>query len=298
MQHEYGVLSALECTSLAHRTRCTTLRGFEDSSTISTRRRGRSFILVFFGLQVPKMSLSNTVLFVVSRHRAGSDFDYRVHMADGTMRIMTESQVRCCVSGDQSLADFDPAEEFEARPPPTSAREGPQVNDIIRVQVRNEWIVGTVVETKLGGIYRVMYDDGMCVQDRLSLPWAYVAVAAPAASSMPSLKIRVRLLESAPQPTMSQMSTKALGKRRMGEGGDPAQVMPGPTVAQPAETTPRFDHKDVADFGQKVAHALPEDRAPSPAMSKVAELTDYQTQLVLKNDSMYLARYDAMLDCL
>ena len=250
------------------------------------------------------MSLSNTAQFVVSRHRADAGFNYRVHMADGSMRIMTETQTRCCVSGDQSLADFDPMEEFEARSPPTFAGEGPEVNDIIRVQVRNEWIVGTVVDVKPGGIYRVKYDDGMCVQDRLSLPWTYVAVAsAPVASSMQSLKIRIRLPEPSPQSTITQLSTKALGKRKMRAGGDPARVTPGPYSHQPAvaQTAQHFHAENVVEM----AHAAAADtvgwsaaHAALPAVTQVAKLTDAQIQAVLKNDSMYLGRYDAFLDCL
>jgi hypothetical protein len=260
------------------------------------------------------MSLSNTVQFVVSRHRvANGAFGYRVHMADGSMRILTEQQVRCCVSGDQSLLEFDPEQDFEGRPPPTLASDGPNVNDIIRVHVGKEWHVGTIIDKRPNGTYRVKYDDDMFVQDKLSLPWEYVAVApAPPLASAPEkrLLVRIKLTEPLAQaPT--QPSAKALGKRKMpAEDEAPAAQPPAAAwqraTAKAAQTAQAFAaqvdqmaHEAATEaVASNAAPAPAEERAPAPAPAEPAELSDSKLQAILRADSLFRERYDSVLECL
>ena len=124
------------------------------------------------------MSSSNVAAFIVSRHQGDAGWDYRVHLANGTMRLMPERSVRCLVRGDIAIEEFDPDEWFEGLPPPETCMSGPSPGDVIRVLLDDAWHVCTVLEVDpLGPKYRVRYDDGMLVFDRLSVPWTYVSSA-------------------------------------------------------------------------------------------------------------------------
>ena len=112
---------------------------------------------------------------VVSRHMEGSGYHYRVQLADGSMQLRNEEEVKATAEGKDALAKFDPHATFQTLPPPGDTQEGPSPDDIIRVQLGNAWHVCTVIRSLPDRTYIVKYDDGMVVQDKLEVPWNYVA---------------------------------------------------------------------------------------------------------------------------
>ena len=157
--------------------------------------------------------MSPQVSFVVSRHQGDDGWHYRVQMESGEMRIMSATELSATANGSSAIDDFDPDEQFQRRPPPRNVQEGPSKNDIVRVELQGAWHVCTVLKVNDDNTYRVRYDDGMLVEDYLSVPWNFVQVsmrpeevAAAEFAAAPGL---LALAAAAP------MSEKALGKQPM-----------------------------------------------------------------------------------
>ena len=124
------------------------------------------------------MSSNNVAAFIVSRHQGDNGWDYRVQLQDGTMRLMEERSVRCLVRGDIAIDEFNPDETFDGFPPPMTCMDGPRIGDVIRVNIQGAWHVCTVLDLVADGpTYKVRYDDGMLIHDRLNVPWTYVATS-------------------------------------------------------------------------------------------------------------------------
>ena len=187
---------------------------------------------------------ANHVQFIISCHGDGDEVGYRVLAQDGKMYLKTKQQVSVMINGDNAINEFEPNEIHDnLRPEPSSETDGPKKNDIIRVLIQGSFCVCTVLtsSTHRGRPrYKVEYDDGMIVEDYLSVPWNYISVAptsAPSASdapSAPSALDALSLVANAidtnstipPVPSASepmdaiqtqQFSSKALGKRRVND---------------------------------------------------------------------------------
>ena len=123
------------------------------------------------------------------------------------MRVLAEASVRCFVRGDVALNEFVPSpEEEHDRSEPLDPTRGPQVRDVIRMFVRGDSQVGTVIRTESLGRrlkYAIRCDDGRLFDDILTVPWTFVQTA-PAMAVATSAAV-------APRPGAAP-SAKALGK--------------------------------------------------------------------------------------
>ena len=146
------------------------------------------------------------------------------------------------INGDTALSNFDPNEvDANLRSEPSSEAVGPKKNDVIRVLIEDKLCVCTVLTTTTYSgrpLYRVQYDDGMIVEDHLSVPWNYVSVAPTSAldtltsvanamdtnsmtASAPGLAAAATAASKPIRASVeTQPSAKALGKRRMDDTVD------------------------------------------------------------------------------
>lgn len=273
------------------------------------------------------MSSNNVAAFIVSRHQGDNGWDYRVQLQDGTMRLMAEQSVRCLVRGDLAIDEFNPDETFDGFPPPLTSMDGPREGDVIRVQIEGAWHVCTVLEFNADGpTYKVRYDDGMLIHDRLNVPWTYVATSNYEKSVKPQrmvLKIRKPSLEPMAEPMAAEpMAAEPMAAEPMAAGpGEPVaeQVDPmtiEPVVQSEVETAvesacemPNESHASVPDppaqLSEKQRGKLPMGATVPPSISVPPAVPDFPANdnmvkacSAAQNSWKYVAEYATLLDVL
>lgn len=182
--------------------------------------------------------MSNTVSCVLSRHGHPGSLGYRVILADGTMHLKTDSELRCMVRGDIAIEVYDPHLPIESeRDEPASMDVGPREGDVLLVRIDGCRAACQVLEVgiKRGRpLYTVKYDDGMLVQDHLVVPWCYLSTAPPPAPQDAPATDDAASHESAPP-----MSEKGRGKRRMIDVmAEAAESMETPSPVETAAAPP------------------------------------------------------------
>ena len=190
--------------------------------------------------------MSNLVSSVLSRHGQPDNLVYRIILADGSMHVKTEVEVRCMVRGDIAIESYDPHLPIEnERAEPVCINAGPRQGDVLLVRIdgcRAACKVLTVGDKRGRPLYTVEYDDGMLVQDHLVVPWCYLSTAAlPDAPANDDAAERAVSHSSSVAPPISE---KAKGKRRMidvmAEVAESMQTPPPVETAAPSPpaTTP------------------------------------------------------------
>ena len=161
--------------------------------------------------------MSNTVSCVLSRHGQPGSLGYRVILADGTMHLKTEAEMRCMVRGDSAIEVYDPHLPIEnERDEPLPMDVGPREGDVLLLRIDGCRAACKVLEVgqKRGRpLYTVEYDDGMPVQDHLVVPWNYLSTA-PAPPVAPAEYDAAAAAASHSSSAAPPMSEKAKGKRR------------------------------------------------------------------------------------
>ena len=118
--------------------------------------------------------MSNTVSSIISRHGQPDSLGYRIMLADGSMHVKTEVEVRCMVRGDIAIESYDPHLPIQnERAEPVCMNAGPRQGDVLLVRIDDCRAACKVLEVgnKRGRpLYTVEYDDGMLVQDHLVVP--------------------------------------------------------------------------------------------------------------------------------
>lgn len=193
--------------------------------------------------------MSNTVSCVLSRHGHPGSLGYRVILADGTMHLKTESEVRCMVRGDIAIEAYDPHLPIEsARDEPASMDVGPREGDVLLVRIDGCRAACQVLEVGIKRsrpLYTVKYDDGMLVQDHLVVPWCYLSTAPPPAPAPPApapappAPADATASDDAASQVAPPMSAKARGKRRMIDVmAEAAESMETPSPVETAAAPP------------------------------------------------------------
>ena len=200
--------------------------------------------------------MSNLVSSVLSHHGQPDSLVYRIILADGSMHVKTDVEVRCMVRGDVAIESYDPHLPMEnERAEPVCINAGPRQGDVLLVRIDGCRAACKVLEVghKRGRpLYTVKYDDGMLVQDHLVVPWNYLSTAPPALPDAPANDDAVTAeAERAAARAVSHsssvappMSEKAKGKRRaidvMAEAAESMQTSPPVETAAPSPpaTTP------------------------------------------------------------
>ena len=115
--------------------------------------------------------MSDLVSSVLSRHGQPDSLGYRIILADGSMHVKKEVEVRCMVRGDIAIESYDPHLPIEnERDEPVCINAGPRQGDVLLVRIDGCRAACKVLEVgqKRGRpLYTVEYDDGMLVQDHL-----------------------------------------------------------------------------------------------------------------------------------
>ena len=183
--------------------------------------------------------MSNTVSCVLSRHGQPGSLGYRVILADGTMHLKTEAEMRCMVRGDSAIEVYDPHLPIEnERDEPLPMDVGPREGDVLLLRIDSCRAACKVLEVgnKRGRpLYTVKYDDGMLVQDHLVVPWCYLSTAAPALPDTPANDDAASHSSAVAQP----ISDKGKGKRRMIDVmAEAAETIETASSPSPQPTTP------------------------------------------------------------
>lgn len=198
--------------------------------------------------------MSNLVSSILSRHGQPDNLGYRIILADGSMHVKTEVEVRCMVRGDIAIESYNPHLPIEnERAEPVCINAGPRRGDVLLVRIDGCRAACKVLEVgqKRGRpLYTVEYDDGMLVQDHLVVPWNYLSTAPPAPDAPANDEAAATAVSSVAPP----MSEKAKGKRRaidvMAEAAERMQTPPPVETAAPSPpvTTPQPEN---AEFHRK-----------------------------------------------
>ena len=192
--------------------------------------------------------MSNTVSSILSRHGQPDSLGYRIILADGSMHVKTEVEVRCMVRGDIAIESYDPHLPIQnERAEPVCMNAGPRQGDVLLVRIDDCRAACKVLEVgnKRGRpLYTVEYDDGMLVQDHLVVPWCYLSTAPPALPDAPANDDAAARAVSHSSSVAPPLSEKAKGKRRMidvmAEAAESMQTPPPVETAAPSPlpTTP------------------------------------------------------------
>ena len=127
------------------------------------------------------------IVSLVSRHRsADGHAACRVLLDDGTTRVLNEADASRMLNGEAALAAGPP--DFDThRAEPQTLEEAPRVGSVVRILIQGAWMSCVIKSVRLhppdnAVLFVVEYDDGMLVEDRLSVPWDYVLPPLPQSS--------------------------------------------------------------------------------------------------------------------
>ena len=80
--------------------------------------------------------MSNLVSSILSRHGQPDNLVYRIILADGSMHVKTEVEVRCMVRGDIAIESYNPHLPIEnERAEPVCINAGPRQGDVLLVRI-------------------------------------------------------------------------------------------------------------------------------------------------------------------
>lgn len=209
--------------------------------------------------------MSNTVSHLLSCHgsRGSLDFGYRLILADGQMVVKTEAEVRCMVGGDLAIEQYDPFCPLEHEcDEPLSTACGPRKGDILLLRIEQCRSACEVLQVRTNHkgrpLYTVKYDDGMLVEDHLSVPWSYLSTASqdlPTTDTTVSVTPDAGSSATAKTPIMTAAATAEAGSaaapppsaksKRKRRAKDPRDLYdPICSIIAAAEPPPAFSEED------------------------------------------------------
>ncbi len=201
-----------------------------------------------------------------SRHVVETTRRYRVVYKGGNTAILDEATISGIRGGRRAMDLYDIRWSHECRRPPTVVEDGPSVGDLIGVKIdgllnvcKVEHVVSSTPPT-----YRVLYDDGMLVEDRLCLPWTFFDTIV-AQRTIPPILIRVTLQSATAPPTATAPTTSP--------AASPTATTPTTTpAAPPTATAPTTTSAAPTSSGNFVTREMDTYHAERAAYVRMSQL--------------------------